>query len=157
MFAVSYSSTGRQLFSCADKLGLGTASWKLFGKTARSAVLTLASSSVFRVSYWRFFLFYSCCRFHNFLHDQKRLVRRKKAWNSWVSACFTHRHLPSRVCVRLFGPFVSVTVHSSPCLFKLIPQLPTFKTRACFDVVRGAVHSAIRFTVSLLLLRFCVF
>lgn len=48
--------------------------------------------------------------------------------------------------MRLFGPFVSVTVHSSPCLFKLIPQLPTFKTRACFDVVRGAAHSAIRFT-----------
>lgn len=48
--------------------------------------------------------------------------------------------------MRLFGPFVSVTVHSSPCLFKLIPQLPTFKTRACFDVVRGAVHSASRFT-----------
>lgn len=45
------------------------------------------------------FLFYSCCLFHNFLHDQKRLVRRKKARNSWVSACFTHRHLPSRVCV----------------------------------------------------------
>lgn len=57
--------------------------------------------------------------------------------------------------MRLFGPFVSVTVHSSPCLFKLIPQLPTFKTRACFDVVRGAVHS-IRFTIAATFLCFLI-